>query len=226
MYCSVAFLFAVCVNCRTTKCAGSKPNGMQFSPSWASCRASCKRNERNWPGKRCLLIILNGFFDGRPRPADSCGPGGLRLLTQQFSGVKIFLFLFNFAASLAMRSDSSCDMAKLTKRDIVVAISNQTGMVQHEVFDVVQRTLDKITDSLANNVAVELRNFGVFQPRLTKPRVGRNPNQPGSSFVIPPRATVKFKAGKIMRQRVEKLSRELKETCERTERQKNTAPQD
>src|SRR6266513_2485536 len=36
-------------------------------------------------------------------------------------------------------------MAKLTKRDIVVAISNQTGMVQHEVFDVVQRTLDKTT---------------------------------------------------------------------------------
>ena len=106
-------------------------------------------------------------------------------------------------------------MAKLTKRDIVVAISNQTGMVQHEVFDVVQRTLDQITDSLAKNVAVELRNFGVFQPRLTKPRVGRNPNQPGSSFVIPPRATVKFKAGKVMRQRVEKLSRELKEASER-----------
>src|SRR5476649_3092217 len=90
-------------------------------------------------------------------------------------------------------------MSKLTKRDIVVSISNQTGMVQHQVFDVVQRTLDQITDSLARNVAVELRNFGVFQPRLTKPRVGRNPNQPGSSFVIPPRATVKFKAGKIMR---------------------------
>jgi nucleoid DNA-binding protein len=100
-------------------------------------------------------------------------------------------------------TNTTIDMAKLTKRDIVVAISNQTGMVQHQVFDVVQRTLDKITDSLANNIPVELRNFGVFQPRLTKPRVGRNPNQPGSSFVIPPRATVKFKAGKIMRQRVE-----------------------
>src|SRR3954463_3233028 len=106
-------------------------------------------------------------------------------------------------------------MAKLTKRDIVVAISNQTGMVQHEVLEVVQRTLDHITVSLAQNVAVELRNFGVFQPRLTKPRVGRNPNQPGSSFTIPPRATVKFKAGKVMRQRVEKLSRELKEASER-----------
>ena len=113
-------------------------------------------------------------------------------------------------------------MSKLTKRDIVVSISNQTGMVQHQVFEVVQRTLDQITDSLARNVAVELRNFGVFQPRLTKPRVGRNPNQPGSSFVIPSRATVKFKAGKIMRQRVEKLSREMKEAAER---QANGAPQ-
>src|SRR2546425_12574190 len=107
-------------------------------------------------------------------------------------------------------------MAKLTKRDIVVAISNQTGMVQHEVFDVVQRTLDQITDSLARNVAVELRNFGVFQPRLTKPRVGRNPNQPGSSFVIPPRATVKFKAREVMRQGGGKPPRRVKQGSRRT----------
>jgi nucleoid DNA-binding protein len=106
-------------------------------------------------------------------------------------------------------------MANLTKHDIVVAISNQSGMVRHQVFDVVQRTFDKITDSLANNVTVELRNFGVFQVRLTKPRIGRNPNKPWSSFVIPPRTTVKFKAGKIMRQRVESLSRELRETADR-----------
>src|SRR3954454_10571536 len=116
-------------------------------------------------------------------------------------------------------------MAKLTKRDIVVAISNQTGMVQHEVFEVVQRTLDHITDSLAKNVAVELRNFGVFQTRLTKPRVGRNPNQPGSSFTIPPRATVKFKAGKVMRQRVEKLSRELKEKSDLQSETRAQTPQ-
>ncbi|MBV8377494.1 MAG: HU family DNA-binding protein, partial [Verrucomicrobia bacterium] len=42
-------------------------------------------------------------------------------------------------------------------------------------------------------------------------RVGRNPNQPGSSFKIPPRATVKFKAGKVMRQKVSKLSPTLKQ---------------
>lgn len=102
-------------------------------------------------------------------------------------------------------------MANLTKRDIVVKISNETGMVQHQVFEVVQRTLDMITDSLARGEDVELRNFGIFEVRLTKERVGRNPNQPGSSFKIPPRATVKFKAGKIMRQKVSKLSAALKQ---------------
>ncbi len=115
-------------------------------------------------------------------------------------------------------------MAKLTKRDIVVAISNQMGRNQQEVFDVVQRTFDHITDSLAQNVSVELRNFGVFQVRLTKPRIGRNPNQPDSSVTIPARATVKFKAGKVMKQRVSKLSRELKDAAEKREGEAKVAP--
>ena len=101
-------------------------------------------------------------------------------------------------------------MGTLTKRELVVTISNETGLVQHQVFDVVQKTLDHLTDALAKGDTIELRNFGVFEVRLTKARVGRNPNKPGSSFVIPPRATVKFKSGKIMRQKVSKLSAEMK----------------
>lgn len=93
-------------------------------------------------------------------------------------------------------------MSTLTKREIVVGISNDTGLVQQDVFKVVQATFDRIVDALANGDNVELRNFGVFEVKLTKPRIGRNPNQPGSEFKIPARATVKFKAGKIMKQRV------------------------
>jgi nucleoid DNA-binding protein len=101
-------------------------------------------------------------------------------------------------------------MATLTKRELVVRISSETDLVQHQVFDVIQRTLDHITDALAKGDSVELRNFGILEVRLTKPRVGRNPNQPGSSFVIPERATVKFKAGKVMRQKVSELAAVLK----------------
>ena len=101
-------------------------------------------------------------------------------------------------------------MATLTKREIVLNISNETGLVQHAVFDVVQKTLDQIIEALAKGDNIELRNFGVFEVKLTKPRVGRNPNVPGSKFVIPARATVKFKSGKIMKQRVGQLTAQLK----------------
>jgi nucleoid DNA-binding protein len=101
-------------------------------------------------------------------------------------------------------------MATLTKRELVVRISSETGLVQAKVFEVIQRTLDLITEALARGEHVELRNFGVLEVRLSKPRIGRNPNKPESSFVIPPRAAVKFKAGKVMRQKVLKLSAALK----------------
>lgn len=101
-------------------------------------------------------------------------------------------------------------MATLTKREIVTSISNQTGLVQGQVFDVVQQTLDAIVDALAKGDNVELRNFGVFDVRLSKPRIGRNPNLPGSRFDIPARAQVKFKMGKIMRQRVLGLTEDMK----------------
>ena len=109
-------------------------------------------------------------------------------------------------------------MPTLTKREIVVNISNKTGLVQNEVFEVVQNTLDQIVAALAKGNSIELRNFGVFEVKLTKPRVGRNPNQPGSHFAIPARATVKFKSGKIMKAEVEKLSAKMKAQAGKAEK--------
>ncbi len=39
---------------------------------------------------------------------------------------------------------------RMTKRDLVVRISEETGLVQQQVLDVVQRTLDHICDALAD----------------------------------------------------------------------------
>ena len=93
----------------------------------------------------------------------------------------------------------------LTKRHLVMRISDETGMGQQQVFDVVQKTLDYISEALAKNDKVELRNFGVFEVKIRKPRVGRNPNQPKNNVPIPARAAVKFRAGKEMRSEVLKL---------------------
>lgn len=94
----------------------------------------------------------------------------------------------------------------LTKRDLVMRISSETGLVQQGVQDVVQKTLDYISEALAKGDKVELRNFGVFEVKVRKARVGRNPNRPETDVPIPQRAVVKFKAGKEMRSDVLRLS--------------------
>src|SRR5678809_1147295 len=94
----------------------------------------------------------------------------------------------------------------MTKRDLVIRISNETGLVQQQVLDIVQKTLDYIAEALAKGRKVELRNFGVFEVKIRKARVGRNPNNPGTDVPIPERAVVKFKPGKDMREDVLKLT--------------------
>jgi nucleoid DNA-binding protein len=93
-------------------------------------------------------------------------------------------------------------MATVTKRDLVVRISNETGLTQQQVFDVLQKTLDAVTADLARGHTVVMRNFGTFEVRQTKAKVGRNPKNPGLDVPIPPRAVVKFKPGKEMKEKV------------------------
>jgi nucleoid DNA-binding protein len=94
----------------------------------------------------------------------------------------------------------------LTKRDLVLRISEDTGQVQQHVFDIVQRTFDHIIKALAKGEKVELRNFGIFEVRVRKARLGRNPTAPGVKVAIPERCAVKFKAGRKMRLAVRKLA--------------------
>ena len=94
----------------------------------------------------------------------------------------------------------------MTKRDLVVKIAKETGIIQSDVADIVQRTLDSIAGELIAGNDIELRNFGVFEIKVRKSRKGRNPNQPENEVVIPERAVVKFRAGKELKDAVEKLN--------------------
>ena len=94
----------------------------------------------------------------------------------------------------------------MTKRDLVVRVARQVNMKQSDVMDIIQLTLDTITEELAAGNNIEFRNFGVFEVLTRKARVGRNPNSPKQEVKIPERAVVKFKPGKEMRKLVVKLS--------------------
>jgi nucleoid DNA-binding protein len=93
----------------------------------------------------------------------------------------------------------------LTKREIVLQIYEKTGFPQKEVQTTVQMTLDIIMNALAAGRNVELRNFGVLEVQVRKARVGRNPNKPETEVIIPQRAVVKFKSGKILKAKLKKL---------------------
>ena len=102
---------------------------------------------------------------------------------------------------------SATDKPNLTKREIASRISDATELQQQDVAVIVQKTLDTVVDALADGRNVELRNFGVFEVKFRRARIGRNPNNPTQTVQIPPRAVVKFKPGKIMTARVEKLQK-------------------
>ena len=86
----------------------------------------------------------------------------------------------------------------MRKRDIVLKISQDTEIKQVIVKEVVQRTLDAIFESLKAGKRIELRNFGVFQVKKRKKRIGRNPKT-GEVVPVPERKAVVFKPGLEMK---------------------------
>ena len=86
----------------------------------------------------------------------------------------------------------------LTKKDLVLLVSKDTGITQVDVKRVVQRTLDYLIEALKEGKTIELRNFGVFKVRQRASRRGRNPKT-GEEVPVPPKRVVVFKPGLTMR---------------------------
>ena len=89
----------------------------------------------------------------------------------------------------------------MTKKDIVLRITDMTSIKQVDVKKVVQKTFDVIIDSLIRSEKVELRNFGVFKIKERRARFGRNPRT-GESVPVPPRKVVVFKPGLEMKKKI------------------------
>ncbi len=86
----------------------------------------------------------------------------------------------------------------LTKKEIIIAISEETGLAQVDVKRVLQQAFHHIIESLKTGKTIELRNFGVFKVKQRAPRRGRNPKT-GQEVPVPSRRVVVFKPGLLMR---------------------------
>ncbi|MCK9432358.1 MAG: integration host factor subunit beta [Candidatus Omnitrophica bacterium] len=89
----------------------------------------------------------------------------------------------------------------MTKKDIVLKVSDDTNIKQIDVKKVVQKTFDCIIEALIRGEKIELRNFGVFKIKQRRSRTGRNPRT-NQVIPVPPRKVVVFKAGLEMKQKI------------------------
>ena len=96
-------------------------------------------------------------------------------------------------------------MANVTKRDLVIELSNQAGLKQSQVEELVENFVELISSRLAKGNDITLRGFGTLEIRIAKSKIGRNPNRPGSEVRIPERCIVRFKPSQELKQRVGKL---------------------
>lgn len=95
----------------------------------------------------------------------------------------------------------------VTKKEIANKVWSALGkeINQADVLAVVQKTIETISETLRNGDSITLRNFGSFEVKRVKQKVGRNPKNPEKDVVIPARSVVKFKVGKELKAAVAKL---------------------
>ena len=88
-----------------------------------------------------------------------------------------------------------------TKKDIVKRVAEKVGEAQGKIAQVFETVLGELSASLVAGERIELRDFGVFSVVRRKARLARNPKT-GEAVQVPERSVVKFKPGRLLRERV------------------------
>lgn len=90
----------------------------------------------------------------------------------------------------------------MIKADIVKKIATQLGLKDKEALVVVDGILESFKETICEHKRLEIRDFGVFQVKTRKERVGRNPRD-RIEYPIPARKVVTFRVGKELKQELD-----------------------
>ena len=98
-------------------------------------------------------------------------------------------------------NSSKVIMRTITKKELVNRIADRTANTKVVAKDIIQSFLDSIIEELAAGNRLEFREFGVFE---TKERAARRAQNPRTleKVSVPAKRIVKFKVGRMMRERV------------------------
>ena len=96
-------------------------------------------------------------------------------------------------------------MATVTKKELIDRIADHSQSRRVQVKRVVQQFLDEIVNELGRGNRLEFRDFGVFETKIRKARKAQNPKTL-EPVAVPEKRTVKFKVGRLMKQRLSDLT--------------------
>src|SRR4030066_1352739 len=92
-------------------------------------------------------------------------------------------------------------MSTVTKKELIDRIAERTQAKRVSVKHIIQTFLDEIAAELCKNNRLEFRDFGVFETRTRAARIAQNPKTL-ERVKVPPKKTVKFKMGRLMREKL------------------------
>ena len=99
-------------------------------------------------------------------------------------------------------------MATITKKELVDQIADAHSCKRVLVKRIIQSFLDSIITELGRGNRLEFRDFGVFESKLRAARVAQNPKTL-ERVSVPSKRTVKFKVGRVMKQRLISAGEEI-----------------
>jgi integration host factor subunit beta len=92
----------------------------------------------------------------------------------------------------------------MTKSDLIARLAERfPQLVAKDADFAVKMILDALSEALVKGDRIEIRGFGSFSLNYRPPRVGRNPKS-GDKVRVPEKWVPHFKAGKELRERVDK----------------------
>lgn len=98
----------------------------------------------------------------------------------------------------------------MVKSELIQTLKNKFPELQtRDVELAVNCILTQMTEALAQGQHIEIRGFGSFDCRHNPPRLARNPKT-GEVFNLPTKATVHFKLGKELKDRINASSDKCK----------------
>lgn len=105
----------------------------------------------------------------------------------------------------------------MIKSELVQMLADENPHLFHrDIERIVNTVLDTISDALADGDRVELRGFGAFSIKHREARIGRNPRT-GDPVAIEEKWTPFFKAGKELRERLNRGGDSLPDGIDRGE---------